>query len=289
MRLKPSQAEYPSLLLATAVPCISLVVLWGLVTLVFDSVDWVWHYRAAALIATALICLMLGTSAWGFVRVAKAAKRADDHGESSFFVYGSLALLVACALGTTGDFAVGAKVWFSSLWTWVKDVDDRPEIFLTEQHDRLVVRGSFGLGTTKAVDAALADAPSIRLVELDSPGGYAIEGLGLAKVLEARQVDTLVLHRCASACITAFAAGERRILGSTAWLGFHAASGARRKGKLDLDEAHAKFLESRGVATWLTNYERATPNDDIWIPGPAELLASGLVTSIQGPSVSTFR
>src|SRR5664279_1705391 len=66
--------------------------------------------------------------------------------------------------------------------------------------------------------------PGIHLVELDSPGGYAIEGLGLAKVLEARRVDMLVLHRCASACIAAFAAGERRIFHWTILSSFNASN-----------------------------------------------------------------
>ena len=130
------------------------------------------------------------------------------------------------------------------------------------------------------VREALSRSQGIRLVELQSPGGAAIEGLALAKLLEAHEVDTLVLETCSSACITAFAAGERRFLGPNGKLGMHSAGGSMREWRRDLNAEHAALLERRGVAKWLIEAERATANSEIFVPGAATLLGAGLVTDL---------
>jgi hypothetical protein len=265
---------------ATAVPALVLVFLWIVISWVFDSIDWVWHYQAAAATAILLICLMLTASVWGLIGASRSARRADEAGESAWRVRGSLSMLAAFAIATTGDFALGANIWLSSLWTFANDRDPRADVYVTPKGDRLVISGRFGFGTTQQVAALLAVSPQVRLVELNSPGGIAIEGLAMGKLLSERKVDTVVLKRCASACVTAFAGGERRLLGAHGKLGLHAAGGARRKWKIDVNEAQARFLASRGVARWLIDLERATPNSSIWVPGPVELLESQLVTDI---------
>ena len=267
-------------LAATLVPSTGLLALFGLSSLMFDSVDWVWHYRMVAPVLIALITLMLITSVWGLVGAARSGVRADDMGESRIRVYGAAAIVAACAISTAGQFAWDTKFWLSSLWVLAKDQDERATIVADPALGRLVIRGPFGFGTTRHANDALHAAPWVRLVELESPGGYAIEGLALAKLLESRAVDTLVLKSCASACITAFAAGNRRYLGPLGRLGLHSAGPGRRTSKLDVNQVHASFLRQRGVAPWLINGELDTPFDDLWVPGPATLLGSGLVTDL---------
>lgn len=272
------------LLAATVLPCVVLLALWGLFTVVFDSVDWVWHHRLAAAASLLLIALLMVATVWGAVGVARSARRADDQGESVVRVYGAAGLVMACAIGTVGQFGFATRVWLASLSTLALDQGPRSEIRAEPALGRMVIRGELGLGTTRRVRDALLAAPWVRLVELDSPGGSAVEGLALSKLLEARGVDTLVLRSCGSACITAFAAGGRRYLGPKGRLGFHSASAGFRNTGRGLDDEHARVLERRGVARWLIDAERETPNGEILEPGPAALLGSGLVTDLWGGS-----
>lgn len=271
--------------MATAMPCALMLVLWWMFTIVFDSVDWVWNYRFAAISSFMLISLLLCAAVWGLVGVGRTAKRADDRGEGLVRVHGAVALVMACALGTAGQFGVSTKVWLSSLKAIAFDEEPRAEIFIYPKSARLVVRGAFTLGTTKRVKALLEASPATRIVELDSPGGVAVEGLALAKLLEARGVDTLVMRSCSSACVSAFAAGERRYLGPSGRLGLHATGAAFRNSGKDVDSEHARLLQRRGVAQWLIDAERATPTGDILVPGPATLLGSGLVTDLWRDSI----
>lgn len=269
------------LVLSALVPCVLLWALYGASTWVFDSVDWVWHYRLAAAVSLALIGLMLAVAVWGLMGAARAAERGHNAGVSALHYHAATALVAASALATAGPFALEVRFWTTAMWKLVRDADRSVTLQVDAAGQTLQVRGPFGFGTTRRVDEALRAHPGVQRVELDSPGGYAIEGLALARVLEARGVDTQVRARCASACITAYAAGERRTLGPQGKLGLHAASISRRRSKEDVDEAHAQFLTRRGVAGWLVRIERATPNNDLWVPGPAELLGSGLVTDLE--------
>jgi hypothetical protein len=264
------------LLAAFTLPALILVLLRIVLSWVLDSVDWVWHYRASASAAMGLICVSLAASVWGLVGAARSARRADEAGESAWRVRGPVSLLAALAIATTGELAVEVNVWLHWLWILAQNKGQRADVSVTAGGDRAIVKGDFGLGTTRRLAEVLAANPGVRLVELNSPGGMAVEGLALGKLLLERKVDTVVLRTCASACVTAFAGGERRLLGPEARLALHSVS--EGKGKLKLDQAHAEFLASRGVAGWLINFERATPNSSIWLPGPVELLESQLVT-----------
>lgn len=268
------------LLAATILPCALLLVLCKLVDAVFESIDWVWHYQAAGAATVLLVVLLFIVAIWGGVGVARSARYADDYGESRIRVYGSAGIVMACTLATAGQY--GSSTWEELSWaaTLARDSGKHVDIRTDKELVKMVIRGQFHLGTTRRVRDAFMAAPWVRLVEFDSPGGIAIEGLALSGLLEARGVDTLVVNRCHSACITAYAAGERRFLGAKARLGLHSAGGPSRKRTRELDALHGRILERRGVARWLIDAEWETPVKDLLLPGPNTLLASGLVTGM---------
>ena len=112
-----------------------------------------------------------------------------------FAVYGAAGLVMACAIGTLGQFGFATRVWLASLSTLALDRGPRSEIRAEPTLGRMVIRGEFGLGTTRRVRDALLAAPWARLVELDSPSGVAVEGLALSKLLE----GGLIRWPCATA------------------------------------------------------------------------------------------
>ena len=268
------------LLAATLLPCALLLALCKLFDVVFDSVDWVWHYQGAAAATAALVVLIVVAGVWGGVGVARSARQADDYGESPVRVYGSAGLVMACALATPGQLELSTWEYLSWATKVVRDTGKHIQILTDTERATMMIRGGFFMGTTRRVRDALQEAPWVRLVEFDSPGGLAVEGLALSALLEAHGVDTLVVNGCHSACITAYAAGNRRFLGAKAKLGLHSAGGASLEQTRKLDVLHGRILERRGVAKWLIDAEWETPINDLLLPGPNTLLASGLVTGM---------
>lgn len=85
----------------------------------------------------------------------------------------------------------------------------------------LYLKGKVGVGSTLALKAALEQNPDIRRVVLRSPGGLVVEGMGMAQLVKTRQMETVVLGECASACTLVYVAGSKRWLGPKGVLGFH--------------------------------------------------------------------
>lgn len=79
-------------------------------------------------------------------------------------------------------------------------------------------------GTFHLFDDVLLKAPRARRVHLSSAGGYTLEARLMASLVRKRKLDTYVEVYCASACTQVFAAGQTRVLGPAAQLGFHQAS-----------------------------------------------------------------
>lgn len=145
---------------------------------------------------------------------------------------------------------------------------------------KLVLEGGFEFGTAIALRDALARYPGLKLIELYSPGGLAIEGQAVGRLIAERRLDTVVTRACASACVTAFAGGDRRYLADGAYLGLHAASPAVFDWTPDVTAIHMRFMKERGVNTWLIEQEQDTPFEDLWVPSSMVLLKSGLVTNM---------
>ncbi len=81
---------------------------------------------------------------------------------------------------------------------------------------RIVVRGEIGFGTFKRLEKALQMQPKLTLVQIESPGGYVVEGMAMAALIEKNGLDTVSLESCASACTLLLAAGQERYLGTGA-------------------------------------------------------------------------
>lgn len=86
---------------------------------------------------------------------------------------------------------------------------------------RRVLRGKIGFGSYKALESMLRSNTKLTLIQVESPGGYVIEGLAMAKLIQRMKLDTVSLERCASACTLLLAAGEKRYVGPNAKVGFH--------------------------------------------------------------------
>ena len=146
-------------------------------------------------------------------------------------------------------------------------------------------------------DAVLLAAPKVKTVFLASPGGLTIEGRLIAALVRKRRLNTYVEAYCASACTQVFVAGRERTLGAEAELGFHQAVGLDGKGATSkLAAATTRQLTAvtvfgiNGNDTLRLAYEQAgidqpfiakalaRGHDDMWMPTPAELRQSHVIT-----------
>jgi hypothetical protein len=136
----------------------------------------------------------------------------------------------------------------------------------------LEVSGSFSWALPQNVQAMLAEAPQVRVVRLESPGGHLLPALQVATIIQQRGLDTYVGRLCASACTIAFLGGHQRWLAPDARLGFHQASAPGfppEQANALLQTAYEKFA----VPLPFVAHVLRTPHTGVWYPTQDELRA----------------
>jgi len=161
-----------------------------------------------------------------------------------------------------------------------------------EQGGRVIaVRGGFGFGVADAVERLLAANPAVRRVRLESGGGALSEATRLRTLIIEHDLDTLAARECSSACVSAFAGGRFRLLQRGARMGVHLPRNWEAFSTNPVAagyQAELKYLHDRGLPDWfIARWVRS--GQRFWYPSEAELLASGLVTSLRGPRPGASR
>jgi hypothetical protein len=107
-----------------------------------------------------------------------------------------------------------------------------------------------------------------------------LEGLALGRLLRDRNLGTLVVAECSSACVTAFSGGNRRLLGPAARLGLHSAGGTgiNASGIARANATSDEFISRQGVDLRVLEKGAAVASTDIWFPEHSVLLGSNLAT-----------
>ena len=172
-----------------------------------------------------------------------------------------------------------------------------PRIYLSADGATIYIIGAIMADSFLRFDALLLGAPKVKTVFLASPGGLTIEARLIAALVRKRKLNTYVEHYCASACTQVFVAGRARTIGREAELGFHQAVGVDETGETSaLAAASTRSLSAvtvfgiNGNDTLRLAYEQAgidqpfvakalaRGHDDMWVPTPAELRQSHVIT-----------
>ena len=229
-----------------------------------------------------LLLLSLGVAvAWWCVGIMRCAIRRQHEGRSfraslAGFVFGLTLLfyLLPFPLAATSE-------WVEGWWDTVQGELQTAEVIHDKHLGRIVVRGELGFGTYKRLEAALKQTPVLTLVEIDSPGGYVVEGLAMARLLEKTGADTVSLEECSSACTYLLAAGKERYLGPKSEIGFHRSYSRSRgfgKGWSSADHRVADYYRSRGTDEAFVKRALDTPGYDLWVPTHGQMFAAGYAT-----------
>jgi len=232
------------------------------------------------LVVLALLAWCIGFVLW-CVAVMRCALRRQSEGRSSLvsglaFV-GSAVLL----LGTTNLVLPLAGEWATGWWGTVTRSNQPVQVLHDARLGRIVVRGQLGFGSYQALAQAVATTPRLRLVEVESPGGYVIEGMAMARLIEQHGLDTVSFAHCASACTLLLAGGQDRYLGPNAVVGFH------RSGLQGVAASHywnptdhqiADYYRARNTAEPFVLRALDTPYGDIWTPPHSQMYEAGFAT-----------
>jgi hypothetical protein len=140
--------------------------------------------------------------------------------------------------------------------------------------------GGVNEGAAAALDQAIAAAPHVTTVRLDSPGGWLHEGERMAAVVQRYRLHTRVDSECYSSCTLVFMAGVDRTAAEGASVGFHRGrpiGGPRRPAQRASDEEAALYRRA-GLDREFVERILATPNEAIWVPTRRELLQAKVLT-----------
>lgn len=143
--------------------------------------------------------------------------------------------------------------------------------------DVIELSGSFSWAVPQSLVAMLAQAPGVRTIWLDSPGGHLQSAEQVARIIRTRGLDTYVARGCASACTIAFLGGKHRTISPDAKLGFHQ---ARVPGlpPSQSDPVLQRTYLSYKIPDGFIAHVLDTPPTALWIPSDEELRAAGIIT-----------
>ena len=167
---------------------------------------------------------------------------------------------------------------------WLRSIysdNEIAKIRFDPEFRRIIFTGHVGFGTYRNLRRVMQDHPDAEFLELNSPGGYVLEGLALARLVTKSNLTTVTFRYCDSACTLIFAAGTKRLLGTNAIMGFHR-SYVFGKPILDrwssTENYMAKYLEDRGVMWQFIQTAFSYGGDQLWEPTHREMIESGFAT-----------
>lgn len=175
-------------------------------------------------------------------------------------------------------------------WWAIYGERDKPVIVLVTRADergtptRMLLKGRIGMGSYRALDTALRQHPSIKEIELSSPGGLVIEGFAMTDRLVSAKLNTIVRERCHSACSHMFLAGIERLVAPEAKVGFHRSSSIFKtdfsEGLSAADMELEEWMKLRGVQPDFIEQAMATPGSKIFVVPPQDLVRANVATSV---------
>jgi hypothetical protein len=153
------------------------------------------------------------------------------------------------------------------------------DIRLAADGRSVVLSGPFGMGASSRFEKTLKNAPQLRRVVLQSPGGRLFEAHQIAGQVRARGLQTRAEGDCASACTLVFIAGQRRSVAPKARLGFHRASVASHNPLHDsmANQRLQGLYEDAGLPPAFIGQVLLTPASRMWFPALDTLVAASIL------------
>jgi len=148
--------------------------------------------------------------------------------------------------------------------------------------DKIRLEGGIAQGTAERFTRVLEAHPEVDVVELSSFGGRIAEAEYIAAQIRDRELDTMVVDQCLSACTDVMLAGRRRFAAMNADVGFHQPTMAgynRLDDKLATEDTRDAYLAA-GIDPKFVERAFATASSEMWFPSLEEMRAANFVTNV---------
>ncbi len=227
--------------------------------------------------------IALAIEVWCLVGAWRSAVQHVDRGGS--FFWAAAARLVVC-LGLLGTVASAAFNYLPNIGAYVQmargiDPIGKLEMTLSPDGRRLRLQGPVGLGDATRLQTLLGPSNTLRIVELESPGGRVREADRIATLLRKHTPQVRVTGPCESACTLLFMAGSPRRMLPAGRLGFHRASTGSFNPLLDeiVNRELADIYRQAGLPDDLIARALNTPAWRMWYAETKDLAARGLLSA----------
>ena len=249
---------------------------------------------ADPLVLSAWLACLLAVLLWSAVGVWRCARSNQEHGGPTVLAVGALALMLpvgAQSLATARDVSCVAGGAWREAWPTrpasspgpINPFFSRAVMSYDAPSQTLWITGGIERGTAEDFAAALKQHPQTKTIGLISPGGYVDEMQAMSERIREGRFDTFAPARCASACVSLFAAGQQRWVTQESRFGLHRSGHEcfEDTGPSAEDLQDAAALREAGVSEAFIQRALDTPFQSIWRPALGDVLASGLATGVR--------
>ncbi|HEY3754689.1 MAG TPA: hypothetical protein VGL42_00925 [Opitutaceae bacterium] len=239
--------------------------------------------RLSAIVCLVLLILYPPILIWQWVGIWRSSMRYRAFYGTGVAPVAACAFVALSAVLALRFYVVSAPIQLRALDEILRGDPqwDRFSTRLTLDGKGLLIQGNLQAGCHDVFRRALEDAPGVRTILIDSPGGRLAEGERMAIWIRERHLDTRAVGQCASAATVVFLAGRHRSIGPLAVMGFHAPTAPEASLLLQLAMRFQldEDMRAAGVSEPFVRHTLRTPPDSIWNPAPGELVAAGVVTN----------
>jgi len=238
--------------------------------------------RASAILWFVFVAFFLAFWIWTQVGIWRSAGYHSDRGGAEPWAVIARVMVGFASMGLLLQIhgLTLQAIEFGSLASGYDPIGNDARMALSEDGTRLDVVGNLTAGSADRFAVAVAGAPRLASVALDSDGGRIFEGQRMAALIQERGLDTHVDEHCASACTFVLIAGHRRVAGRGASIGFHQPSfpGMGEDDRtLMIEDMRALYREG-GIGDAFLERVLAVAPDDMWYPTHDELIAARVIT-----------
>ena len=244
--------------------------------LVPESLDWTVSYRRVLWACAFLVPMGWAWVVWFLVSMTRSTRRAwMQPGGKLWATAVYLAVFPMAPLVATASYE---RELLEYLWAMVAGNEQPVSVYADPYLGRVVIKGPLNYGSAEELLRILDTNPKFTLIQIESPGGFVIEGMRIAKLVADRKMDTVSLERCGSACTLILASGADRYLGPDVRVGFHRSGllyGPVEIGWSETDQEIAKYFRARGVSEGFVDKALTPSVRQIWTPSHPEMYAAG--------------
>lgn len=236
--------------------------------------------QGAWVIATlALFSLCLITAVWAIVGIWRSSTNYHRSGGKATLSIAAKLCVALAALGLVAQLSRAAPPALETALLRIGIDSMGYPAALSVNGGNLEINGLITDNVTERFKTLIDKHPEIKKISVSSLGGRSDAAIQIASIIAERNLATVAVDECSSACTIILLAGKTRALDVKSVLGFH---GPKALGVSDLEARYSsqdviKVYESAGLSEAFINHALDTPPSKIWYPSDDLLIEHGAI------------